>query len=770
ASDTLFTYFSDTDQLLLDTVSAKDFEFRGVFSCFDQLYFKGSFSVSTFKGEGQRERLLTVDHSIANPICSEDYLYFTSENGLIKIHLNHALQVYGANSQMPKTVWSFAEDLLGRIWFSSFSESSINLIENDIILTFEPSKNNVDIHYYYPGGLRVHSGDIWFPTGRNIVITDPIKKTSKLLSDSLIRGVNYVYQVDSLIYAASNYLRVYNENHELVNLFSDEDGLAMKQHSFLEVIGQDTTGVLWLGSHVGLATWDGQQFKNYFDGQDVDGGIVSIKKDPYDNLWFGGPSGVSFYNYKSELPIPVAREQFNQSVKFIEFIDTSYVVMGGSGKLYFLDLAKFYKGEIDIYEYDQDDGFYAEECLQNASFTDSKDHIWIGTTNAVFELDPEKLKFYREPTLPQFSWVKYRQNEEVIEHRIPHGTTDFTFTATSTNRNYEFLFYTVNHDKPKSIKYRYRLQGYQDNWSLPQKPRFVSFSELPKGNYTFELQACLGNRCSESKFISFRIKAGRWYEFTWVRLSAGGVFVAILLGYLIQWRRQYLAQQRIYEVEKEQLALRHQQMTMRKNLAVHKIGPHFTFNVLNAITDLIIRSENDKALSYISRFANLFRPILAEQGVLFRSIGEEIKLVKDYLKLEKLRFPTKFTADIVVESSVNLEVKIPSMIVHSFVNNAIKHGIEPLGQGGELRLWVDQQEDYLHISITDNGIGRAESQRRTARYASNQGIKMAYDILSYLNNYYPKPGSIEISDLSPDSKSNQGTVVRISLFTGYQED
>lgn len=735
------------------------------------IFWRKSTTVYQLNPNGDYQVFFVDNHHLHNLFLTPDFMYITSEGGLVRVNLNHALKHYNTDNGMPNTVWSFTEDEEGKIWFSSFADKSIAYIDDNRIIPLDLSHHKIEWSFY-PGATRVANGKLWFPAGRNTVIVDPVTQTTSLLNKSISQPINYVFQRDSVIYAAGDALYLYNEDQEQIARYSDADGLDMRNFGFLEVIEQDTTGKFWLGAHLGLATWDGEQFENYYVDKELEGGVVAIKKDHRENLWFGTSDGLFFYDYSTELPYQIAKSSLSESIKFIEFIDTSYVLLGGSGKLFFLDLPAFYRNEINIYTYNEDDGFSGEECLQNASFKDSKGHIWIGTTNGVIEMDPTKLKFYTAPTEPYFSMIRYINSAtgEAVERRIGYGESDFTFTAQSTDQNFEFFYYTINHHKPKSITYRQRLRGYQDTWSLPRSPRFVAYNELPVGEYTFELQACLNDSCSVTKAFKVKITPGKWHEKMGFRLLMGGGLFLLLAGSIFQWWEKQQAQKRLAKREQENIALQLKQLTMRKNLAIHKIEPHFTFNVLTAISDLILQKDTKKALTYTARFANLFRPILAEQGVLFRSLQEEINLIKDYIKLEKLRFPEKFDADISVAEDVDLSIKVPFMVIHSFVSNAIKHGMEPLESGGMIELSFTQAKKMLTVIITDNGIGRAETKRKTAQYSNNTGTSIASDILSFLNEYYPEQSSIEITDLNPRDPSRPGTKVIINFYTGFSEE
>ena len=730
----------------------------------DKLGYRNNSTLFLQNDNGKFERILQTSFSFSQLSTASNGIYVSTERGLIHLFIDHPISIYSLEKGMIPSVWGILEDAEENMWFSSYSEQKI-IKQSDS--GYQEIDFNRDPKYrFYPGSLKTNSGELWFSAGGAMVIIDKDGKYSSQASPI----INFLFEKDEKVYGAGEGLYLF-QNHDIIRHYSNDDGLDMDRLGYLETIASDTSGLFWFGSHLGLATWDGIVFKNYYIDQDIPSGLVSIKKDHRDNLWFGTKKGISFFDYSNTLPRSIAPDEFNKSITFIEFIDSSYVVFGGSNELYLLDLPAFYQGEFDLYSLNQENGFLIEECLQNSSYKDSKGHIWIGTSAGVVKLDPQKIKLYKAPSEPHFSYFSYFKSSEDQEvlNRIPFGQKDFSFTATSSDRNFEIKFFTINHHKPKSITYRHRLKGYEENWSLPRSPRFVSYSDLPPGQYEFELQACLGEKCSQTKALKIHIKPSLWYEYHWAKAC-----FAILLTFvvfLLYWQRQQNkdAKKQTEHLEKEKVESELRQLKMRKNLAVHKINPHFTFNVLNAISDLVRRQETELALTYTAKFANLFRSLLANEGELFRTLQMELQFIEDYLKLEKLRFPNKFSYLITVDETVKKKTYVPTMVIQSFVNNAIKHGIEPLKKDGLIEVKVNQTKNIISVVITDNGIGRKESERLTGKYKTGEGIKIANEIFNYLNEFYPEVSSVLIEDLHPNDRLYKGTKVSIQLYTNYPE-
>lgn len=134
-----------------------------------------------------------------------------------------------------------------------------------------------------------------------------------------------------------------------------------------------------------------------------------------------------------------------------------------------------------------------------------------------------------------------------------------------------------------------------------------------------------------------------------------------------------------------------------------QMNPHFIFNALSSIQNLINRSANQEANKYLIDFSRLLRKVLATSEKKLVPLSDEIEQLELYLKLEQLRYPFSysFTVDKNIEPDT---IEIPGMLIQPFVENAVKHGIAPRGIG-EITIQLSLQNQLLIIDITDDGPG-----------------------------------------------------------------
>ncbi len=169
-----------------------------------------------------------------------------------------------------------------------------------------------------------------------------------------------------------------------------------------------------------------------------------------------------------------------------------------------------------------------------------------------------------------------------------------------------------------------------------------------------------------------------------------------------------------------------------------QMNPHFMFNAMNSIQNLVLKGNKNEAYDYLTKFSSLIRENLNMSEKSFVYFEEELSLLKKYLELEKLRFRDSFEYQLEGMEAIE-DIKIPSMIIQPFVENAIKHGLLHKTNGLKKVTVSFFQENVFKCIITDNGIGYEASKKINAlnnnkKYSfSTKAIK---DRLSLLKDYY----------------------------------
>ncbi|MBX3243661.1 MAG: histidine kinase [Acidobacteria bacterium] len=137
-----------------------------------------------------------------------------------------------------------------------------------------------------------------------------------------------------------------------------------------------------------------------------------------------------------------------------------------------------------------------------------------------------------------------------------------------------------------------------------------------------------------------------------------------------------------------------------------QINPHFLFNALTTI-GYLIQTTPEKAFQTLIQLTKLLRGVLNSTGE-FCTLGDEIKLIENYLDIEKARFEERLEVEIDVHADLRT-VRIPALILQPLVENAIKHGISESKKGGRVSIsatvFQEDGEKFLKLSVSDTGDG-----------------------------------------------------------------
>jgi sensor histidine kinase YesM len=216
--------------------------------------------------------------------------------------------------------------------------------------------------------------------------------------------------------------------------------------------------------------------------------------------------------------------------------------------------------------------------------------------------------------------------------------------------------------------------------------------------------------------------------------SGSKLFSSLLFGSLVMI---FFAMHLAYRKAKEEaLALRASVAEAKYHALEHQMRPHFLFNALNSLAELI-ESEQENAAAITYKLSDLYRKILANSATKTTALSAELEVVRAYLEIEQLRFGDRLSYEIEVDESVG-EIYLPSLLLQTLVENAVKHGIAPALEGGKLRVEIACASQGLYQAsvcnssqplqadaVNGNGTGLANSRARlTLLYGERHQFKL----------------------------------------------
>jgi signal transduction histidine kinase len=177
------------------------------------------------------------------------------------------------------------------------------------------------------------------------------------------------------------------------------------------------------------------------------------------------------------------------------------------------------------------------------------------------------------------------------------------------------------------------------------------------------------------------------------------IVYGLFVGIFYAWRYQ----QQLRERERKEADLRLRTNQMELAMLKAQLNPHFLFNTLNSINALV-GSDPEAARRVLAQLAEVLRYSLESDRQPLVPLSEELRFVETYLAIEQARFGKRLQVISAIDESAR-SLLVPPMIVQPLVENAVKHGIAPKEEGGELLLRVQRQNNYLEIEVKDNGAG-----------------------------------------------------------------
>jgi sensor histidine kinase YesM len=218
---------------------------------------------------------------------------------------------------------------------------------------------------------------------------------------------------------------------------------------------------------------------------------------------------------------------------------------------------------------------------------------------------------------------------------------------------------------------------------------------------------------------------------------------------------------------KQQAELQERATRLEMQALRAQMNPHFIFNCLSSINCFILENETEKASDYLTRFSRLIRMVLTNSEKPLITLDEELKMLKLYLDMERLRFENSFDYNITYTNDVEAEtVLVPPLLLQPFCENAIWHGLMNKEGKGHLTITIMKENEYLNCVITDDGIGRVragELNKGSAKKEKSMGLKITTERLSLFNQDKEGHTFYEIDDLTDEDGAVTGTKVSIRI-------
>ena len=570
-----FTHFTDKQGLSSNFISSILEDKSG------NIWF-GTWGGGVTKYDGQRFTHFTDQQGLSNNnvYCiledkSKNLWFGTNGGGVSKYDGQRFTHFTDRQGLSNNVVLSILKDKSGNLWFGTWG-GGVSKYDGQRFTQFTDKQglSHNDIRSI----LEDKSGNIWFGTrGGGVSKYDGQHFThftdKEGLSHNDVRSI--LEDKSGNIWFGTSGGGVSKYDGQRFTQFTVRQGLS---HNVVLSILEDKSGNLWFGTEGGGVTkYDGQRFTHFTDKQGLSHNDVrSILEDKYGNLWFStNGGGVSKYDGQRFTHFTDQQGLSNNFVLSILEDESGNLWFGTRFGLAKLNMSKLVfvsdkvkSGKIDedpilFKNYLYEDGFYGIGCNGNSICQTEDGTIWIGANDRLTAFHPKGDETDTVPPNIQLTSIALF-NENIpwisLEHKkdtsilLGNGIIvgDFEFDGITKwyglpehlslayNNNYlAFNFIGITQKQSKKVKYHYKLEGLDENWSALNNRTEAAYGNLPEGIYTFKVEAMNSEGYWSAPFeYTFTIRPPWWK--TW---SFRTLVVMLIIGsiwYYIKWRERKL--------------------------------------------------------------------------------------------------------------------------------------------------------------------------------------------------------------------------------------
>jgi ligand-binding sensor domain-containing protein len=466
----------------------------------------------------------------------------------------------------------------------------------------------------------------------------------------------------------------------------------------------DRKGRVWMATDgAGVCMYDGLHYYTWENfkvpGDDV---VYSITEDALGDIW-AGTLKKNIYQYSRGLW--TNRKQTNSPENNAGL---SALQANGTGQVLALfqnRLDLWYPGNKAFRYFSNFSGMDIDSTsdVLNCVTRDTAGNIYMPFEDGVLMVKNEEHGFDIRPGI---AIIRITNNSKDIVAGLKQFKPDENFIS--------FYFDGISFTNPERLTYRYRLEGYSNNWIHTNEP-VVTFPKLPSGKFTFRVQVSLNGNFdnAEQAEYSFEIAVPLWRRWWFIVLLSTAVLAIVAL--LIGQRDKRV--KRMAQLQQDRILLEYEHLKSQVN-------PHFLFNSLNTLTNLI-EENSGNAVVYTERLSDLYRNMLTYHDRSLIMLSEEWDILSNYLFIQQNRFGKALQVEGDLSEDLMRRKKIAPMALQLLVENAIKHNVVAMSTPLVIFITANEYEIVVRNRIVpkinkerESGIGLANIRNRYALLTS----------------------------------------------------
>lgn len=731
------------------------------------------FEIKSHKKEQIKTLSCSKNESFYSPISFNNYVFCSSNHGLIVIDTNFITKSYIYNSKnevnrsildINKNIWVCTKEEGVYVINENNYNGIISLLKNEFPATISYFINN---HLYFQD--KIGNLFMYQPTSKNIIQIGTFPGINKLniwfkneIIISSTEGI-FVINYDGLNKRMINFNNWNNKNlNSPTKTLKYKNGLLAFDHpnQFFyineidnkvddKVICQtdsrikliyNANNLIYLLTNEEINIFN----KEYLLLQKIDliakcnRSLPTCIIDFCNEIIFGTENAGLFKIINNEI-VSVKKWSIETSIHNIFQFHDNLIVHTNKG-IYILDP---YNNFIITKSITNEQGITPEEIVGVYPW---KNELIIVMPNAIHHINPDsvKVKTYN------LRITELTQNNKQITikdlSQLPPGFKSISISMS-------LLDFQVS----KDVAYQYNLN---DNDWQTLAVNTLDLSDLASGSYNLNLRAInkYSNKLLDSKILKLNVLRPWWKTWQFILLINAFLISSIIWGYRKWLNRRNEIKINIRNLE---IGLREYKMKALES----QMNPHFVYNSLASIQYFIQENKNDEAEHFLTEFGILIRSFLTASRSSQINLKIELELLQKFINLEQIRFSKRFNSEIIIDLKLNLtKIFIPPLLLQPFVENAIQHGLFHRLEGGQLKLNFQASNRDLIVTISDNGIGTEKSKSLKKFSLSNttsDAMEIFLEKLEIMNKLKPNSLEYSISNLDDNEPYYVGTKIVI---------
>jgi ligand-binding sensor domain-containing protein/signal transduction histidine kinase len=597
-----------------------------------------------------------------------------------------------------------------RVWFAPF-EGGLHWLKGEKSGSVPSDRLNLDVIYSIAGA----KDDLWI--GRQQGGLTHLRYangslTTKTYTEADGLAQNSVYAVfqsrDGAVWAGTLSGGVSELKNGRFTTYTAASGLISNS---VTSVAETSDATMWFATPNGLSSLSGGRWSSLGIREGLPSQNVNcLMTDSADLLWIGTASGIAYLiGGQLQVPSTVPASLHEQILGIAEdklgwlWISTSNHVL----RIKRDSLLRNSVGESDVREYGVEDGLRGTEGVkrQQSVFADPLGKIWFSMNRGISVADPSRANFSSAPAILHIEEVSSAGNPVNMNGPVQ---------LTGGHRRLTFAFSALSLSVPERVRYRYKLEGVDEDWSHPVSDREVTYNNLGSGAYRFHVMARNSDglwNSAESE-ISFKIQPAYWQTW-WFRLSGLlAVVLAILL--FVRLRMRALA---------AQMNMRFEERLAERTRIAQELHDTLLQGFMSASMQLHVADdrlpEDSPAKPLLGRVLQLMGRVMDEGRNTVRGLrsSEVVRqsLEQEFSRIQKdLAISPQSEFRVIVEGAPRQLRPVVHDEIYFIGREALANAFRHSG-ASEIVVEIEYSASHLRVLIHDNGCGMDPQVLSTGR-------------------------------------------------------